>query len=516
LINRREEIKRKGFGMGLEDTRAQIQDFSKIKVGIKSLNDAVYNLGELKKVSPRLTDKQAVLNAMYNGDIVAMREISNFFYKISGIYQRMCRYMASLYMYDWMITPYVNKNNLKEDKILEGFDKALMYFDNFGAKKFFGDVALKVLRNGCYYGYLIPTTERMLVQELPPDYCRSRYQVNGRPAVEFNMKYFDDAFKDVSQRMRILKLFPVEFSKGYAAYKEGKLKPDFAGDDAGWYLLDPENTIKFNINGEDYPAMIQVIPAIIDLDAAQDLDRKKMAQQLLKIIIQKMPLDKNGDLIFDVDEAKELHNNAVRMLGKAIGLDVLTTFADVDVADMSDRNTNTTADDLKKVERTVYNEGGISENLFNSDGNIATDKSVVNDEAAMLNLILQFEDFLNMLLKPFNKSPKKVFYRAQILKTTIYNYKELSKLYKEQMQLGFSKFLPQIALGQTQSSILANAYFENDILDLVNVFIPPLMSSTMNADTINQIKNGNGEVGRKEKEDSEKSDKTLKNIEAMG
>jgi len=26
-------------------------------------------------------------------------------------------------------------------------------------------------------------------------------------------------------------------------------------------------------------------------------------QQLLKIIIQKLPLDKNGDLIFDVDEA---------------------------------------------------------------------------------------------------------------------------------------------------------------------------------------------------------------------
>jgi hypothetical protein len=34
---------------------------------------------------------------------------------------------------------------------------------------------------------------------------------------------------------------------------------------------------------------------------AQDLDRKKMAQKLLKIIIQKLPLDKNGDLIFDPD-----------------------------------------------------------------------------------------------------------------------------------------------------------------------------------------------------------------------
>ena len=37
-----------------------------------------------------------------------MRNISNFFYKTSGIYARLCRYMAYLYRYDWFITPYIN------------------------------------------------------------------------------------------------------------------------------------------------------------------------------------------------------------------------------------------------------------------------------------------------------------------------------------------------------------------------------------------------------------------------
>ena len=100
----------------------------------------------------------------------------------------------------------------------------------------------------------------------------------------------------------------------------------------------------------------------------------------------------------------------------------------------------------------------------------------MNDEASMYNLILQFESFLNDLIEPFNKSPKKVYYKVQLLTTTIYNYKDMAKLYKEQTQLGYSKMLPQIALGQSQSSVLANAFFENTILDLVNVFIPPLMS----------------------------------------
>ena len=66
-----------------------------------------------------------------------------------------------------------------------------------------------------------------------------------------------------------------------------------------------------------------------------------------------------------------------------------------------------------------------------------------------------------------------------MLETTIYNYKELSKMYKEHTQLGFSKMLPQIALGHSQSSIIATAHFENEVLKLQEIMIPPLMSSTL-------------------------------------
>ena len=503
-------------------------DFTKIKVGLKTLEDATLDINSsLKRVDPRLANKDVVLKAIAQNDLKTMRDISNFFYRVSGIYNRLCRYLAYMYRYDWMVTPYINDENLKDAKILNTFHQVLDYFDNFGVKKYFGEVALKVIKNGCYYGYIIEEDNITQIQELPIQYCRSRYKVGGRPAVEFNMKYFDEAFKDANQRMKILNLFPKEFKKGYILFKEGKLVPDFAGDTAGWYLLDINYTIKFNINGEDFPVLISVIPALIDLNDAQELDRKKMLQKLLKIIIQKMPLDKNGDLVFDVDEAQQLHNNAVNMLGKAIGIDVLTTFADVEVADMADRNTTTTVDDLEKVERTVFNEAGISQMQFNTDGNIALEKSILNDEASLYNLLLSFQDFLNYLIKRFNKTPKKIYYRIQLLTTTIYNYKEMAKLYKEQMQLGYSKLLAQIALGQSQSSILANAYFENDILDLINVFIPPMMSSTMNSDVLNRVneqnKNGgnadstNDEAGRptNESKGEDVTEKTIQNKESQ-
>ena len=535
LINRKEEIKQKGFSIAMaSDTRTtdlpyNNVDFSRIKVGAKTLEDAVLDLGSLKKVDSRMASKEYVLRAINQCDYEQMREISNFFYKTSGIYSRLCRYMAYLYRYDWMVTPYINEETSKtENKVLDKFYEVLLYLDNFNAKRFFGEVALKVIRNGCYYGYLIPSTQKMNIQELPSNYCRSRFTVNGRPAVEFNMKFFDICFKETTQRMKMLNLFPQEFKKGYLMYKEGKLPPQFAGDVSGWYLLDVNSTIKFNINGEDFPAFISVIPAIIDLDNAKEIDRKKMAQELLKIIIQKMPVDKNGDLVFDVDEAQQLHNNAVNMLGKAVGIDVLTTFADVEVADMDDKRAATTTDDLQRVERSIYNEAGDSQMQFNTDGNLALEKSILNDEASLYNLILQFEEFLNLLVNKFNKQPKKYYYRVQLLTTTIYNYKEMAKMYKEQMQVGFSKMLPQIAMGQTQSSILANAYFENDILDLVNLFVPPLMSSTMNAESIAAMKNrGNNSDSNNGGDDNQGgrptneskgeavSDKTIQNKESQ-
>ena len=94
-------------------------------------------------------------------------------------------------------------------------------------------------------------------------------------------------------------------------------------------------------------------------------------------------------------------------------------------------------------------------------------------------------------------------------------------MYKEQVQLGYSKMLPQIALGHSQSAIINTAHFENEVLHLSEIMIPPLMSSTMNAEDVlgkkdqtNANKNqksieGENLGGRPEKDDSEKSDKTL-------
>ena len=253
MINRVKEIKSKGFSFIPETSiSSQNIDFTKTKIGVKTLEDAILNLGSFKQINPTFADKKTILDAIDKNEINRMREISNFFFKTSGIYSRLCKYMAYLYRYDWKLTPTVFTEKEKDiSKIKDVYNKILLYIDNFNVKKNFGEIALKVVKEGCFYGYLIDQGDCAVIQELAPNYCRSRFKYNNSAVVEFNMKFFNDYFKDAEQRMRMLNLFPPEFKKGYELFLDGKLPPMFKGDTAGWYLLNPEYAFKFNLNGED-------------------------------------------------------------------------------------------------------------------------------------------------------------------------------------------------------------------------------------------------------------------------
>lgn len=504
------------------------REYARMRLGLKMIDDAILDLGTLKKTG-RVVDKNYILSALGRRDLPTLRQISNQFYEISGIYRRACEYQAQIYRYDWYITPYLDKDKKQESKLLNDFSKILQYMDNSEIKRLLNFIALEVMKNGSYYGIIVDLGKKFTIQQLPCDYCRSRFTSGLDPVVELNMKFFDSCFSNPQFRLRILQTFPKDVQKAYVLYKEGKLKGDFPGDGNGWWVIDPGLGVKITLNNSDFPPLVQAIPSIIDLDEAQGLDKKKMMQQLLKIIIQKLPLNKDDELIFDLEEAQDIHNNTVAMLKRAIGVDVMTTFADVSVADMADKNTATTKDDLERVERTVFNNFATSQNLFNTEGNVALEKSVLNDEASVKDFVLQFEALLNKVVDKFSRAGHYTF-RASMLETTIYNYRELSKMYKEMVQIGYSKMLPQLALGHSQSSIIASATFENNILHLADIMIPPMMSSTMSSKPSGGNNNSNQnqnkqqpqqtqqkqDAGRPEKENDQKSEKTIANRSAMG
>jgi len=503
-------------------------NFNDLKLGTKKVNDiTIEDFNSFKRANKRLADKKAIERAIADNDITFMGDVSEFFFRISGMYRRIIEHMAQLYRYDYMVTPYI-MDKTKAQKVSEQFNNVLYFLDKMEVKKVLSKISLEVLIRGNYYCYAIPTANSVIIQELPRKYCRSRFSAEGRPLVEFNLAYFENKFPNEEQRKRILNVFPEEIRKAYMKYKNDTLTELLPGETRnGWCVLDAKSAFKFSLNEYDYPFMISVIPSIIDYNTAQEIEKKKLEQQLVKLIVQKLPLDKNSMMVFDMDEARDIHSNAVQMVKNIVGTDVLTTFAEVGVESMADNSANNAVDDtMNRIRSSIFDEGGVSSLIFNSDGNISLDKSVLNDAASMSELMAQYQSFLNALVDAkFNKNPKKFYYNVELLQTTQYNYIELSKLYKEQVQLGFGKLLPQIALGHSQSSILATIYFENEVLKLVDLMTPPENSNTKSAASGSGGKNSNGNPkgntddkgGRPSKESQGEtvSDKTLQNRESQ-
>lgn len=259
------EAKAKGFDMvrrehslTAEDLdKSGYLDFSKMRIGLRTVDDAVLNLGTFKQVNKNYGDKEFILRAIYKKDYETLREISKYFYESSGIYYRLCRYLAFLYRYDWFVTPYANDiNKVNENKILNDFAKVLLYMDKSDIKKMLGDMALEIIKTGVYYGIAIDFGDRFGVQQLPSKYCRSRYFCGSIPVVELDMSFFDSCFSNIQYRLKVLQMFPKEVQKGYILFKQGKLIGDYPGDKKGWFALDPETCVKFSLNNSDFPTLV--------------------------------------------------------------------------------------------------------------------------------------------------------------------------------------------------------------------------------------------------------------------
>lgn len=471
------------FGL-LKVRKMQVKQAQVINAISESKNQNSYNF--------RTMDHSRMIKITQETDMKAIRALSKYFYQTNGIYARAVRYLADIYKYDFVLYPNLDLDldvtDEFSEKILKKFNQLLEHFDNSSIQLMSRKWAITVCIEGVYYGYICDDiSDKLVIQDLPVDYCRSRFLHRGVPLVEFNVQYFDKVTSDPEYRKKLLSLFPDEFKEGYRKYKAGKLPAEDQGDDAGWILLDMNKAFKFNFNDSDIPPFLYAIPALIELDEVQDLEKEKLLQQIQKILIQKFDLDKNGQIPFEMKELQQLNQNAVDMVGDAVGVSVLSTVASVTLEDLAVDGGSESQSNVEAAENSVYNDLGISTNLFNTDGNLALEKSIITDEAYVKPLLLQFEQFFNRYLEwKFNKKDLK--FRIKMLMTSIFNYQELSSKYENLTKIGFSRFLPMVALGHTQKEVISMAKLEQQIMQLDAYMLPPFSSNTMSSDTWSDIK----------------------------
>lgn len=94
------EKRQRDFRLHANSSSPTSIDFSQIKVGKNTLKGEISTLIDYHKKNNRVYDKEMIERAIHRHDTKELRRISNYFFETSGIYSRLCRYMAYLYRYD--------------------------------------------------------------------------------------------------------------------------------------------------------------------------------------------------------------------------------------------------------------------------------------------------------------------------------------------------------------------------------------------------------------------------------
>ena len=253
---------------------------------------------------------------------------------------------------------------------------------------------------------------------------------------------------------------------------------------------------------DDRPIFLNIISAELEYDDAKDINRERDLEEIRKILVQRVPHLQDGGLLFEPDEAVEMHKGAVDMMRKNENLSVLTTYADVD-AIVSKTSNDNALNSVDKALTNIYAEAGSSSQLFGTDSNLSLSTSITNDMALMMILARKLENLITSIVNE-KYGNSNVSFTYKILPITYYNQKDYVETSLKLANSGYSFLLPALAMDISQRELSSIKTLENDVLNLKEKLIP---LSTAYTET--------GNVGRPEKDAQDKSAKTVANEKSL-
>lgn len=495
-----------------------LDSFAKAKEKMIATNDNAYGINKSSYWSHRETlrdyTSDQVHDIINSGSSSEQQKLSRSYFNKGGYYTQIVLHYATLLTYAGLLIPNPSAGkDLSTSHIQKRYYNAMDYIERMQLPTFLTNCAVRALTDGAYYG-LVTELEKSVFStiDLPAEYCRSNFKdAMGNDVIEFNLAYFN-SIADKDARKGALAAYPKIISKAYKEWTAGKRV-------CSWFIVPSEIAICFPLlSGR--PPFLSVIPATIDYDEAVITERERDLEEIRKIIVQKIPHLSDGRLLFEPEEALEIHMGTVGMLKGNKNVSVMTTYADVD-AITSKTQSESTVGTLDKMEKNVYAQAGVSSEIFTSSGSSSLDASLRNDMAFMMVLGNKFAAYVtNLLNRKFSNS--NVTFKYIILPITYHNYDKFVDTSFKLVGSGYSFLMPAVALGLSQKDLGNLKDLENNLLKLGEKLIPPSTSYTQSGDGTSDGDDPNNEGGagepvvtdideggRPSKEEGEKADTTL-------
>lgn len=419
--------------------------------------------------------KDEIHRILTEGTAVEKAQLSEHFFSVSGVYKRIILHYATFLTYSWLVVPHMKKpgDKIKEKRNAKVYYDAAEFCSSFGIERKCALFAKEVLVKGGYYGIIHDSGGAVAIQDLPFEFCRSRFKNHQDvDIVEFDVRFFDK-IREVKLREEILKTYPKIVQKGYKDYKK-------RGEDP-WIFLPAELGIYFTLY-EESPFFLDLIPLLDDLEDYKEIDKDRNMLSLKRIVTQEVPHD-GMNLVFEPDEAEEMHEGVLEMLSNNPDVDVVTSYAKVDMLDLSgDADDKTEVTDAQQL---IYDSAGVSKELFSATTDAGLTFSLNNDLSMMMVLGQGFAHFFTALLN--NKfGTRKVSLKLLILPISFYNSSDYTARAKDLAAFGYSFLTPILSTGLDQTNLADLKTLENDLLDL-DEHLKPLQSAYTQSGKTNAI-----------------------------
>ena len=481
--------------------RFKLSSFRKAQEEMIAVNNAAYDNG-WGAIGGRRRSKDYTLEEIeriINSDsILEQQRLSRTFFYKGGYYKRILLHYATLLKYAGVVIPRPSfGKSLSTKRIAKKYHKAVEFVEGISVETFFTNCALRTLIDGCYYGIIkTMNKDRLTILDLPARYCTTRFKdTQGNDIIEFNLDYFN-TFLTKRERKSILKVYPKFISNAYEQYKGGKRS-------LKWVFIPADVGVCFPFF-DNRPLFLSTIPSTILLEETIEIERERDLEEIRKILVQKIPHLTSGELLFEPEEAEMMHKGSVEMMKKNKNISVLTTYADVDAV-VSKTVSDASRNSIEKMLQNVYQETGVSSQLFASTGSATLDTSLKNDLALMMYLAGKFANFITNTLNTLF-SDKDISFKYQILPVSYYNEEKYIDRAFKMASSGYSFLYPAIAMGISQRDLGNIKDLENDVLNLAEKLKPLSSSYTQSAAD---------SPGAPPKEQEDKAEKTIKNEESM-
>jgi hypothetical protein len=504
-------------------------DVSQFKTFRKKINNiygddtAVNNRYGQRQLPFRINDQldrreelQAELRRSWNAP-KEISKISRQLHNIDANYAKLISYYSNMFYVRYTIMPVQLRKDIPvADQIyMEEYNRMIEVTEGMSLEQIVPEALEELMINGSVYltSYKDNSTKTISIIILPHDYCRTVFKTTlGTNVIEFDFRYFE-LYQLQQDKEEALKLFPPEFTEKWKAHWERR-ETMGPSKDQGWLELDPRYSTSITANEKEIPPLIWAMEGIFEYDRVRDAETEKTVNQLQKILTHRIPITSSGELIFDLDEVREIHKAISRITDEHEGLSTITTFGDTQLLKLQEEGTVQNKA-LDQSYEAIFRTAGLNSSIFMGQSDAALKQNARTDKAYMWKFVTQFNNFINLVLNQlYNFKPFQA--EVNILPITVVEEDDSIKMYRESATVGIGKLEAVVATGVKQRSLQDRAKLEQ-MINLDSMLKPLQSSHTMsgNQQTDQEQPDNSEPLVEEEMDTEDSSDVQDENVEEL-